>query len=118
MPEVKLTVEQETLDFLTEMFPDGISDADKIRIAVGILRYTAEEDRDGLKDYLREQGVEDLDFEEMYVRGVAEFFDDSDLSDVDMQDAFAEGVKRAILESGDISLSDSAGLVEDENDSE
>jgi len=92
--ELKVTVTDETLNFLREYFPEGISDADRARIAFSILRHTVESEGESLETFLRQQGlVEDLDFEigELYIKGV----------------------KRALLESDEVDLTDLGGLMSD-----
>jgi len=116
MPELKVTLSEDTLAFLNQYFPDGLKETERARIAIGVLRYLTEEDREALKEYLHEEGIEDLHFEELYARGVADFLHEAEVEQLDMEAAFAEGVKRAILESEDFSLSDLAGLIDGDSE--
>lgn len=88
--EVKVSVSDETLTFLRENLPEGLSDSGRIRIAIANLRFSMEGDAANFEDFLREQGLaDDLDPEEIYI----------------------EGIKRAILESDDVDLTELTGLL-------
>jgi len=92
--ELKVTITDETLKFLREYFPEGISDADRARIAFAILRHTVESEGESLETFLRQQGlVEDLDFE--------------------IDELYIKGVKRALLESDEVDLTDLGSLTSD-----
>ena len=90
MPELKVTVSEETITFLREHFPEGISDADRARVAFGVLRYVIESDATDLRAFLREEGLHEIDVEDLYV----------------------EALKRALLESDGVDLSDLAALAQ------
>ncbi len=94
--ELKVTVEEETVEFLREYFPDGISDADRARIAFGVLRHSIEREGESLEAFLREEGLaKDTDF--------------------DLSEIYIEAVKRALLDSDEIDLSDLAGTLQSDS---
>jgi len=90
MPEIKVSVSEETLEFIHEEFPDGLSDPERLRTAVNIIRFVRNNNIEGLQRFLREEGLDDLDIEEVAI----------------------EGVKRAILESDEFDLEDIASLLQ------
>lgn len=96
MPDIKVSVSDETLEFLQEEFPDGLSDPERVRTAVNVIRFIRNNNIEGLKQYLSQEGLGDLDMEEMMI----------------------EGMKRALLESDDFDLSDLSTLTDTDSTDE
>lgn len=95
--ELKVTVGDETLAFLRENFPEGLSDAGKARMAIGIIRFVMDDEIGDLAEFLRAEGL-------------------ADVEDVDVTEIYVEALKRAILESDDVGLADLSGLAHDDAD--
>lgn len=82
--ELKVTVSDDRHEFLREHFR-GISDADRLRSMMTLM------------EYLLEDGPEEPDFDEIFTDEAVDSFDPEEI--------VTEALKRALLESDDVDLS-------------
>jgi len=99
MPELKTTASEDQIEFLRENF-SGINDSDRLRSMIVLVEHLL-----GEKEQIAQAELEDL-------------LTDDALSKIDWQEAAAEGLKRAILESDEFDLTTLAALIQSESDTE
>ncbi len=99
MPELKTTASEDQIEFLRENF-SGINDSDRLRSMIVLVEHLL-----GEKEQIAQAELEDL-------------LTDDALSKIDWQEAAAEGLKRAILESDEFDLTTLAALIRSESDTE
>ncbi|MFC4553527.1 MULTISPECIES: hypothetical protein [Halorussus] len=97
MPEIKASIDEETLQELRERYPDAMSDAERFRIILSVNRDYERILRSSAKEAFLEGGISDLEDEDV------------------LESAIKDAVKELILESDQFDFEDLARLTQSED---